>query len=52
MPTAHPTGLANHTPIYPNGIDKNTEPPTLMTSSVIPDIKGINAFPIALIALL
>ena len=52
IPTAQPTGLANHTPIYPKGIDKNTEPPTFITSSVIPDIKGINAFPMALTELL
>ena len=52
IPIAHPTGLANHTPTYPKGIDKNIDPPTLIASSVIPDINGIKAFPIALTELL
>ena len=52
IPKAQPTGFANQTPTYPNGIDKNTEPPTFITSSTIPEIKGISAFPMALIELL
>ena len=52
IPRAQPTGFANHTPIYPKGIDKSKEPPILIIISVIPDIKGINAFPMALTELL